>query len=75
MLKLLKRKDFISENKTLYKVIKTYSYKNRSYSHLNDLLWSVRGEFLEMIHVTDQEVKNVRSHQCYTLIGILWNKM
>lgn len=40
-------------------------------SHLYDLLWSVRGEFLKMIHVTDQEVKDVRRHQCYVLIGVL----
>ncbi len=40
-------------------------------SHLYDLLWGVRGEFLKMIHMADQEVKDVRRHQCYVLIGVL----
>ena len=43
-------------------------------SYLHDLLWSVRGEFLKMIHVTDQKVKDVRRHQCYTLVGVLGDK-
>lgn len=39
--------------------------------HLYDLLWSVGGEFLKMIHITDQEVEDVWCHQSNVLIGIL----
>lgn len=39
--------------------------------HLYDLLWSVGREFLKMIHVTDQEVEDVRCHQSNVLVGIL----
>lgn len=39
--------------------------------YLYNLLWHVRREFLKMIHVTDQEVKDVWGHQGYSLIGVL----
>lgn len=39
--------------------------------HLHDLLGSVRRELLKVIHVTDEEVEDVRRHQCDVLVGVL----
>lgn len=49
--------------------------RNISMPHLYDLLWSVGREFLKMIHITDQEVEDVRRHQSNVLIGILSEEM
>lgn len=39
--------------------------------HLHDLLGSVRRELLKVIHVTDEEVEDVRRHQRDVLVGVL----